>query len=210
MNNNFRNTIDDLKKELRKPLPGKAVHLRMIPQDRLLDSLPEITNSRQSSVLLLLFPKDEKLNIVFIRRPSSMRFHAGQIAFPGGAYEPGDEDYKETAIRETTEELGIKGDQIEILGELTPMHVLVSNYIVNAYIGWSNTYPSFNFSRNEVDDIFIIPLENFTRKDIIYYKEVETHLGKKEFPGYFIDGIFIWGATAMILTEFIEIYKRVF
>ncbi len=169
---------------------------------------PDI-NTRQGSVLLLLFPQDEKLSFVLIRRPSSMKYHAGQIAFPGGGFEPADKNLSNTAIRETTEEIGIQSDLIEIIGELSPLYVKVSNYTVSAFIGWSQTSPSFNFNKGEVDALFIIPLENLIERSTLQFQEVETHLGTKKFPGYLINGIFIWGATAMILTEFIEIYKRV-
>jgi len=175
------------------------------------DLVPEpLSNTtRKGSVLLLLIPQKGKLNIVFIRRPSFMKYHAGQIAFPGGGFEPADKDLKETAIRETNEELGIEGDQIEIIGELSPVHVVVSNYTVNAYIGWSAADPAFHFNKGEVDAMFIIPVQDLIGLNAIQHQEVITHLGKKKFPGYFVDGIFIWGATAMILTEFLEIYKKI-
>jgi len=173
------------------------------------EPLPANIITRKGGVLLLLFPQNGKLSIVFIRRPSFMKYHAGQIAFPGGGFEPADKSLRQTAIRETIEELGVQSNEIEIIGELSPIQVLVSNYTVNAFIGWSQTYPSFNFNHSEVDAMFTIPLENFTNRGTLQFQEVETHLGMKKFPGYSVNGIFIWGATAMILTEFIEIYKRI-
>lgn len=209
MNSEIKDILEKLKKELQNPLPGQTVHQQMLSPDLIPEPLSADIKTRKGSVLLLLFPVDEKLNIVLIRRPSSMKYHAGQIAFPGGGFEPADRDLKATAIRETTEELGIDGDQFEIIGELSPVHVVVSNYTVNAYIGWSASNPSFNFNKGEVDAIFSIPLQNLTDRGVIQYQEVETHLGKRKFPGYYANGIFIWGATAMILTEFLEVYKKV-
>ena len=115
---------------------------------------------------------------------------------------------KQTAIRETIEEVGIESVQFEIIGELSPLYVMVSNFTVHAFIGWSQSMPSFKINKSEVDALFVIPVEKL-KNSTKHYQEVETHLGIKEFPGYRVNEIFIWGATAMILTEFIEIYKKV-
>lgn len=112
MDPEIKDIIEKLKKELTNPLPGVIVHRQMLSPDLMHEPLPVTNTTRKGSVLLLLFPENGKLNIVFIRRPSSMKFHAGQIAFPGGGFEPIDRDLKETAIRETSEEIGIPGNQI--------------------------------------------------------------------------------------------------
>jgi 8-oxo-dGTP pyrophosphatase MutT (NUDIX family) len=208
LNTDWRKIIEQLRTELRNPLPGKEIHRRMLPPDRLQETFPENGDSRQGAVLLLLFPQDQKLNLVFIRRPSSMKYHAGQIAFPGGGTEPEDADLQETAIREATEEIGIDGTQVEILGELSPLYVIVSNFTVHAFVGWAPFIPSFQINPGEVDALFIIPIENLIQRSSIQFQEVDTQYGKKEFPGYFVNDIFIWGATGMILTEFIEVYRK--
>lgn len=138
-----------------------------------------------------------------------MKNHAGQIAFPGGRFEPADKDLEETALREAVEEIGIDPANIEILGELSPLYVVVSNFSIHAFVGWSNSVPAFQINHSEVGDLFTISVDTLINQSALISREVSTSLGISEFPGYFVDEIFIWGATAMILTEFIEIYNKI-
>ncbi|HEY3390501.1 MAG TPA: CoA pyrophosphatase [Prolixibacteraceae bacterium] len=158
---------------------------------------------------MLLFPHIGKISTCLIRRPSTMRNHGGQIAFPGGRYEPTDNDLIDTALRESFEEIGTDKNQVEIIGALTPLYVNVSNFTMNPYIGWSETMPKFKIDSSEVDGIFIIPVEKFLHHESNQFKEVSTSRGKLEVPGFYIDELFIWGATAMIISEFNEIFKSV-
>lgn len=201
--------IDRLRIELNNPLPGNEAHRKMLPPDRPLEPQSGIAHINQAGVLLLLFPGEGKLKTVFIRRPSSMKNHAGQIAFPGGKSELIDKDLSETAIRETVEEIGINAEQVEIIGHLTPLYVRVSNFSVKAYIGWTQSFPTFNIDRREVADIHIISVDDLVNPSSLQTRAVNTIYGITEFPGYLVDDIFIWGATAMILSEFIEVYKKI-
>lgn len=202
--NNIRTRLEEA---LKNELPGERAHRLMLPQERELHPTVDNNNILQSSVLLLLFPNNGKLNTCLIRRPSTMRNHGGQIAFPGGRYEPKDKNLLQTALRESFEEIGTDSNQLEIIGTLTPLYVQVSNFTINPFIGWSETLPHFKIDNHEVDEVFVIPVEKFLHHTTIQLREVTTLHGTFEAPGFYIDELFVWGATAMIISEFNEIFK---
>ncbi len=209
MKSDYQNIIDRLRIELNNPLPGKSAYRKVLPPDRSLEPPSGTIKINQAGVLLLLFPdKKEELNTVFIRRPSFMKNHAGQIAFPGGQSEPKDKNLMETALREAVEEIGINTDQIEIIGKLSPLYVKVSNFCIQPYIAWSSVVPDFQFNTGEVTGLHIIPVNDLLKPETLQNRKVETSHGLTEFPGFLVDDVFIWGATAMILSEFNEVCRK--
>jgi len=206
----LNNTKTLLIETLKRELPGERAHRLMLPHGRELHPSADNNSVIQSSVLMLLFPYNEKIHTCLIRRPSSMRNHGGQIAFPGGRKEPLDKDLIETALRESFEEIGTDSRQIEIIGALTPLYVNVSNFTINPFIGWSEIVPEFKIDSREVDEIFIIPIEKFAHHTANQLREVTTINGTFEVPGFYIDQLFVWGATAMIISEFNEVFEKRF
>jgi len=206
----LNNTKTLLIETLKRELPGERAHRLMLPHGRELYPAAGNNNVIQSSVLLLLFPYNEKIHTCLIRRPFSMRNHGGQIAFPGGRKEPRDIDLIETALRESFEEIGTDSRQIEIIGALTPLYVNVSNFTINPFIGWSEIMPHFRIDRCEVDEIFIVPIEKFVHHTANQLRAVTTTNGTFEVPGFYIDQLFVWGATAMIISEFNEVFEKRF
>ena len=197
-----------LTETLRHELPGERAHRLMLPKGRELYPAADNCSILQSSVLMLLFPNHDKINTCLIRRPSAMRNHGGQIAFPGGRTEPGDKDLRETALRESFEEIGTDSSQIEIIGTLTPLYVQVSNFTIHPFIGWTEIMPRFNIDSREVDEIFIVPVERFLHHTAVQSRAVTTANGTFDVPGFYIDQLFVWGATAMIISEFNEVLKK--
>lgn len=204
LNNTKTHLIETLKREL----PGERAHRLMLPHGRELYPSADNNSVIQSSVLLLLFPYNEKIHTCLIRRPLSMRNHGGQIAFPGGRKEPLDKDLIETALRESFEEIGTDRNQLEVIGALTPLYVNVSNFTINPFIGWSEIVPEFKIDGREVDEIFIIPIEKFVHHTANQLRAVTTINGTFEVPGFYIDQLFVWGATAMIISEFNEVFEK--
>jgi 8-oxo-dGTP pyrophosphatase MutT (NUDIX family) len=198
-----------LTEALKSELPGEKAHIRMLPKGRGLYPSNEKHPVIQSSVLMLLFPFNGLIHTCLIRRPSSMTHHGGQIAFPGGKFELSDKELSHTALRESFEEIGTDKNTIEILGALTPLYIQVSNFKINPFIGWSNALPQFMIDKREVDELFKIPVEKFLQNPSNHLSTVNTSHGTLEVPGYEIDRLFIWGATAMIISEFNEIYKSI-
>ena len=198
---------DRLKEALKNELPGEKAHRLLLPPGRELYPTSDKSTIVQSSVLMLLFPYHGKISTCLIRRPPTMRHHGGQIAFPGGRYETSDADLIQTALRESYEEIGTDSNQLEILGALTPLYIQVSNFTINPFIGWSETLPDFKIDNDEVDEIFIIPVEKFLHHSTNQLREVSTISGTFNVPGFYIDQLFIWGATAMVISEFNEVFK---
>ena len=168
---------------------------------------PDQGDPLRAAVLILLYPVKGELHVVFMKRNEYDGPHSGQVSFPGGAWEAQDLSLEHTAIRETREEMGIEED-LEILGALTPLHIPVSNFLVFPFIAWLELTPVFSPDRSEVQYVIEVPL-----KDLLdpAARESETlvHHGKTiEAPYYRVGKEKIWGATAMMLSEFLELASR--
>jgi len=192
---------------LKNELPGQKAHRLLLPPGRELHPPGDVSTILQSSVLMLLFPYRGKINTCLIRRPPTMRHHGGQIAFPGGRYEDSDQNLVQTALRESCEEIGTDAERLEILGSLTPLYVQVSNFTINPFVGWSESVPDFKIDAREVEELFILPVEEILHHSKYQVQKVSTIHGIFDAPGFYVDPLFIWGATAMVLSEFNEIYK---
>ncbi len=183
-------------------MPGEISHLKMLPANRRLNAGDEdIPGMKHSSVLLLLSEIDDELTVLLIKRPSSMKYHAGQIAFPGGKMEE-NESAVETALRETWEETGISPENIEILGGLSDLYVQVSKFMIHPVVGWTPDFDRIVINRHEVEKVLLFPIKLLT--DNIEETEIQTVTGLLKVPCVKFDGEIIWGATSMILTEFVD------
>ncbi|MCG8411044.1 MAG: CoA pyrophosphatase [Bacteroidales bacterium] len=202
----FTDFLNNLEEGLQKELPGEKAHSKMAPGIR--EYFKPSQKARKAGVMILLYPKNNELFVVFIQRPKYNGPHSGQISFPGGKAEKSDKNIIETALRETKEEIGIQTDNVKVFGQLTPLHIPVSSFMVYPVIGICKTTPNFIPDKCEVKKIIEISLsellnpENCTTKDFTY--------GDISFvaPVYNPTGVTIWGATAMILSEFIEIIEK--
>ncbi len=165
-------------------------------------------NTKKGAVLLLLSIRDEKLHITFTLRSIQLLSHSGQLCFPGGSIEK-NEQAKETALRETFEEIGIKPYTIEILGTLTPIYIYPSNFLITPVVGYSKQYLDFIINTDEVKEAFTVPLDFFS------FKNIKTKSWKIDtediiMPYWQIHpSVPLWGATAMILAEFLTIYENI-
>lgn len=201
---------DLLKQKLTQSRPGLKSHLKMAPEHRaeeLMAVRDKDFNPKLSAVLIILFREDGHFKIVFIRRSEYVGIHSGQIAFPGGRYEDSDADLQFTAIREVREEIGVPDDNLEILGSLTDLYVPPSNFLVRAYVAYAHQRPVYQKNDREVQEIIEFNLEDFYHKDIIRRKDFQAHNSLKitNAPYYEINGVIIWGATAMMMAELLEI-----
>lgn len=198
--------IKKFKKQLEILLPGSVSHVKMLPPGRVLMLPSEQINYHDSAVLILLFPLKDKIHMCLIRRPSTMKNHAGQIAFPGGKREKEDADLVQTALREAQEEIGIAANTVEVLGQLSTVYVQISDFLITPVVGWLNEFPEVKIDSSEVDEVIIISLEDVTDSVNRCEREMETRTGRIMVPGYEINGYFIWGATAMMLAELVDIF----
>lgn len=191
---------------LHTSLPGEQSHKKMLPPERGLHVPPGKTDTvLPSGVLLLVFPEGQELYTCLIKRPTTMKIHAGQIGFPGGRQESTDDGPQSAALRETTEEIGLPSENIRILGKLTPLYVSVSNFMIYPFVGWISSRPHFPLNHREVDRLLFFPLLQHVRNPFTEIQEMNTSSGKLHVPGIPFQDEFIWGATAMILAEFLDI-----
>ena len=203
---------EKLDKRLKQPLPGLESQLIMASRKRLnfKFSTGLMSSAKPSGVLLLLYPKNEEICFILMRRPDYTGVHSGQISLPGGKFEPGDRDLVATAIREAKEEVGINPSAVKIIGTLTPLYIPPSNYIVTPAVGWAEQRPGFKADPREVDEMIEVRLADFLDDRHMQSKRIKLFMGlSANFPCFYIDGNIIWGATAMMLSEFRVILKEI-
>lgn len=190
------------------PRPGLNAQRTMAPHPRPL-TLPTDVEPRKAGVLLLMYPIEGVLHLALTARTSTLNHHSGQISLPGGGWEPGDGSLQETALRETYEEIGVTADELEILGPLTPLYILPSNNLAHPFVAYADHRPIFRPDPNEVADLLEIPLAllldpKTRREEDWIWRGVPLHV-----PFYAVGDLQIWGATAIILAEFLALIRLV-
>ena len=195
-----------LKRRLESPLPGLRAQLKMVPSPRPGTKVyAEVeATSLKAGVLLLLYAVEDETRLLFIRRPSTVLHHKDQVSFPGGRIEPG-EDFVRAALRETWEEVGVPPDRIRVLGSLTPLYIPPSNYCIYPVVGTAAGPLSFRPEPKEVAEIIEVPLAHL-QDPRSARRETWTIRGEPaDVPYYAFGPHKIWGATAMVLSEFLDV-----
>ena len=190
---------------------GRSAQLKMAP---ILRQNLRPSNSpgqpRVGSVLILLYCLSDEVHLVLTRRRDDMRSHAGQISFPGGKQEP-EESLITTALRETEEEIGITPGQLTIVGDLTPLYIMPSDFEVHPFVAWHHDgqRPTFHPAPHEVAEIIEAPLTKLlnpsTRREEMWDLRGHNLL----VPFFAIGPHKVWGATAMMMSELLERVKTV-
>lgn len=204
-------TVTDIQQALTRPLPGRTGQQKMAPTTPAgdVDRWPIPTDCRPAGVLLLLYPAavDGRIGLflTLIRRPNYPGVHSGQIALPGGRQE-GDEPLSVTALRETFEEVGVLPEAVSIIGQLSTLYTPPSNFCIYPFVAFCARQPTFRPDPREVAELLEVPLHLFfdpaVRQEEIWQME---KYGKRRVPFFFVFGHKIWGATAMILSEFVTL-----
>lgn len=204
--------ITHLTGQLAQPLPGKQAQLKMATLRRIeeleMRGVPP-ADARVAAVMILLHrPPGETWKTVLIERAAHPKDrHSGQISLPGGSYELSDDSLEAVALREAHEEIGIPPAQIQVLGRLTELYIPVSNFLVHPFVGIIHGTPVFSPQPGEVAHILTPPMHLFFNPE--YQKTTDLRLSDdltiRNVPYFEVDGRVVWGATAMILSELIEI-----
>ena len=162
-------------------------------------------NPKIASTLLLIYPKDGKTFFCLIERQEYEGTHSNQISFPGGKNESG-ESMKETALRETMEEIGVDPISINIIGELSQVFVPPSNFLIHPFVGYCDFKPDFKANEREVKRIIEVNIDELFKKDVIKIKKMsfKKSSGNVNFEVPYLDlnNKIVWGATSVILNEF--------
>jgi 8-oxo-dGTP pyrophosphatase MutT (NUDIX family) len=194
-------------------LPAIQAHAKMAPSNRM-ELLKNIDftnlNPKQAAVLMLCYPKNEQTHLALIVRNTYNGVHSSQIAFPGGKVEEGDADFSATALRETQEEIGVNPNHIHLIRPFTQVYIPPSNFMVYPYMGYSSSELVFTLQEEEVAGLVELPMADFLDERIIESKIMKTSYAEAfEVPGFQVNQHFVWGATAMMLSELKETIKMV-
>lgn len=200
--------LKELKTALKNELPGNDAQRKMAPSLRIpAMSVIAKRKARESSVMILLYKNKQTLNTVFILRASNGP-HAGEISLPGGKAESSDTSSEHTAIRECQEEIGAPGDKIGILGRLTDLYVPFSNFLIHPIVGYLDSRPEFTPNIGEVRKIIEVSLGDLFALENRLSKRIRLAFFKIHAPYYKLNNEHVWGATAMIMSEFNELVTK--
>jgi 8-oxo-dGTP pyrophosphatase MutT (NUDIX family) len=201
--------IERLTERHQKGLPGRDYQLKMaaLLKRSIFDAPP---TARKAAVLMLIFPKNGEWHLVLTERTGNENDpHSRQISFPGGSAEAADVDLAATALRETHEEIGVEPSVIQLIGAMTDVYIPVSNFHVQPFLAWTNAPPQYQPQETEVKTVIETPLSvlkneaNWKVKDI----RVSAQYDLKNVPYFDVFGNAVWGATAMMISELLEMLR---
>jgi 8-oxo-dGTP pyrophosphatase MutT (NUDIX family) len=201
----FKIRINKIFQAFDLPLPGKQAHTELAPYRNEIELDFKNKNPKIASTLLLIYPKDGETFFCLIERQEYEGTHSNQISFPGGKNESG-ESMKETALRETMEEIGVDPISINIIGELSQVFVPPSNFLIHPFVGYCDFTPDFKANEREVKRIIEVNIDELFKKDVIKIKKMsfKKSSGNVNFEVPYLDlnNKIVWGATSVILNEF--------
>ncbi len=160
---------------------------------------------RRAGVLLLLYPIRGVLHLPLTVRTPDLEHHSGQIALPGGGWEAGDASLQETALRETHEEIGVYTEALEIIGALTPLYVPTSHNMIYPFVAYTPRRPDFRLAAREVAELLEVSLDLLLDPATRREEDWIWHGATLHVPFYAVGPPKIWGATAIVLAEFLAL-----
>lgn len=188
---------------LRQPLPGPDAQRRFAPLPLIAGWSPEQTpeTARRAAVLVLLYAGPAGPAIPLTVRPTTLSTHAGQISLPGGALDAG-ESVEAAALREAEEEIGIEPASVHVLGPLSTLWIPISNFVLTPVVGVARQPPAFRLHEREVDALIEMPVDRLLDRASIRWSHRQRGDTQIDYPCFDIGGQAVWGATAMVLSEF--------
>lgn len=168
--------------------------------DRQKDLLTQPKHLTQSAVLIILSEQDEQLHVLLTKRANHLKHHAGQICFPGGKVENDDQSFVATAIREAQEEIGLNPEKIKVIGQLHPYQT-ITGFSITPVVALLDSCCAYKLDKNEVDEIFHVPLQHFFSASNHHTIEVQLKTGHHQVHFMPYKRHNIWGATAAIIKD---------
>jgi 8-oxo-dGTP pyrophosphatase MutT (NUDIX family) len=208
----MRNLPELLRRRLASSLPGLDAQMRMSPRPRLgSDSGIDVNGLRPAAALLLIYPHDDAWHVPLTVRGSNLRHHTGQVSLPGGRLDDG-ESIEDGALREAYEEVGIMPAAVDVLGRLTPLPVWVSGHLLHPVVGVASHRPDFSLASHEVERLIEVPIAQLREPERVLWEERTRILppkGVMNVPYFDVSDVRVWGATAMVLAEFVALVEEV-
>jgi 8-oxo-dGTP pyrophosphatase MutT (NUDIX family) len=166
-------------------------------------------NPKKAAVLALFYPDRSNLtNFLLILRASYDGTHASQVGFPGGKFESEDGNLEFTALRETSEEVGIPIEEIKLVRKITDTYIPPSNFMVSPYVGISYKRPVFR-TNHEVEELIEVPLQDLLNEESVSIRNLTTsYMQNIDVPCFHLNNRIVWGATAMMLSEIKDLIKE--
>jgi len=209
----FEEFLKSVSKIKNIPLPAEVSHFKMVPpfrQELLKKQKEAIKKAKHAGVLSLFYPdEDKETKFVLILRKTYKGVHSAQVAFPGGKLEAQDASLRDTALRETFEEVGVPIDTVQIVRSISQVYIPPSNFYVHPFIGFTQNTPQFIKQDDEVEALIEIDLEHFLDEQSLISKKVKTSYSiEVEVPAFKLNDYVVWGATAMMLSEIKDLLKQ--
>jgi 8-oxo-dGTP pyrophosphatase MutT (NUDIX family) len=158
---------------------------------------PEDGSGRASAVLVLLAETGRGPAVVLLERAATMRRHAGQVAFPGGAVDPDDADLAATALREAEEEIGLDAATVDVLNTLPALYLPPSDFVVTPVLAyWRSPHPLVRMQPGEVSAVAVVTVAELVDPA---HRFTVRHPSGYSGPGFEAGGLFVWGFTAGVL-----------
>ncbi|HEY7191269.1 MAG TPA: CoA pyrophosphatase [Vicinamibacterales bacterium] len=205
-----RTLPEKLRRRLAEPLPGRDAQLRMAPRPLYQPDDALESTLRPAAALLLIYEHDHAWHVPLTVRGSALRHHTGQVSLPGGRLDHPDESVQQAALREAQEEIGVRPGDVDVLGQLTSISVYVSGHLLQPVVGVAWERPAFVVAEPEVERLIELPLSRLLEKDAVAWEERMRSLppsGVMNVPYFAVEGVRVWGATAMVLAEFIAVLE---
>ncbi len=205
--------VDRINKSLLKGLPGEVAHIKLAPQHRKPASeyLSHVQNYKTGCVVSLIVKNnnDEWCLLLMERVSHEKDVHSNQISFPGGKFEEDDETFFDAALRELGEELGVNPELINLISPLTELYIPPSNFLVKPFLCFSNYQLTYNPNKSEVRSFMEIPLSFFLEESNVIQGGFKSARGYDvNAPFYEYNSHKIWGATAMMIAEIVDLLKE--
>jgi 8-oxo-dGTP pyrophosphatase MutT (NUDIX family) len=201
--------IDKIIKSIDKGLPGEQAQFKMAPVSRLKKGYylndPALI-PKLSAVAVLVFPINDIAHLLLTERTERLSSHSSQISFPGGKFDDSDFNLLNTSLRELKEEVGIDKENVNLISPLTDLYIPVSNFKVNPYLFFSANEINPVINKDEVNEVVLLKLNDLVSEEIRKEKKMNlSYEFNSNVPYFDVNGKVVWGATAMILSEFREI-----
>lgn len=164
--------------------------------------------ARSGAVLILLYPDGPDLRLPLTVRSDRLPNHRGEVSLPGGATDPQDEGPVATALRECHEELGVDPGSVAVWGTLSPIYIQASNFRITPVVGFCAAPPAFQLNQGEVSAIITVTVRELLDPSRVVVEQWTLRGNEVLVPFFAIAGYKVWGATALILSEFVARMRR--